>query len=91
MSGSNHFGLCPSVGVIQDTLSGFGLTGTAEVRAGHGCHCAWTEQIAPTLHGRKSPDRLTPTSGGLVIDDDRPKGRSRQNFVLGPRAARSGT
>jgi hypothetical protein len=23
MSGSNLFGLCPSVGVIQDTLSGF--------------------------------------------------------------------
>jgi hypothetical protein len=37
MSGSNHFGLCPSVGVIQDTLSGFGLTGTADVNGRGAC------------------------------------------------------
>jgi len=48
--------------------------------------CQWPRCVrgtAVTAHGRskshrrfglKSPDRLTPTSGGLVIDDDRPKG-----------------
>ena len=77
MSGSNHFGLSPAAGEIQDTLSGFGLTGTAEVRAGHGCHCARTEQIAPTLHGLKSPDRLTVPRAG----DQRPPDLVNRQFT----------
>jgi hypothetical protein len=39
----------------------------------------------PALHGVKSPDRLARTSGGVVIAEVRPGGRTRQKFWLGPK------
>ena len=49
-----------------------------------------TTDVAPTrpeppeLHVIKPPDRLTRTSGGFVIVEVRPAGRTRQKFLLGP-------
>jgi hypothetical protein len=50
-----------------------------------------TDATPPALDGVKSPARLATTSGGVVIVRARPKWRARQKFLLGPRAALSGT
>jgi hypothetical protein len=44
----------------------------------------------PELHGVKSPDRLTRTSGGVVIDEVRPAGEPARSSCSAHRASLSG-
>jgi len=72
--------------VLTDTLAGLPSIALLLIRMR-----VRSRPVPPALHDVKSPDRLTRTSGGFVIVEVRPDGRTRQKFLLGPGASLSGT